>query len=121
MFDFAQARTLHPVTIQRGPYISLNIAETPDPVRMLPAIKGLNEAASKAGKRHPCVAVCGERAGRLGAEGKADLAIRLERLCQRISQVPMTWTFCARIYCPGRKTNMRSRGIFAEHSAVSYR
>lgn len=51
--------------IQRGTYISVDVAETPDPVRILNAVRALSEAASKAGKKHPRVAVCGERAGRL--------------------------------------------------------
>jgi CheY-like chemotaxis protein len=106
--------------VQRGTYISLDIAETPDPARMLKAIRGLNEAASKAGKKHPHVAVCGERAGRLWAEGKTDLAIRLEQLCNELAKSHDMDILCT-YPMPQWEDDHAFKGILAEHSAVSYR
>jgi DNA-binding NarL/FixJ family response regulator len=106
--------------IQRWTYISLDIAETPDRVRMLKAIRGLNEAASKAGKKHPHVAVCGERAGRLWAEGKTDLAIRLEQLCNELATSHDMDVLCT-YPMPHHEDDHAFKSILAEHSAVSYR
>jgi two-component system nitrate/nitrite response regulator NarL len=107
--------------IQRGTYISSDIAETPDPVRMLKAIRALNEAASKAGKKHPHVAVCGERAGRFWAEDKTDLAIRLEQICNELAKSYDIDILCAYPVPHGQEDEHALKGILAEHSAVSYR
>jgi len=48
--------------------------------------RSLSAAAFKAGKRHPRVAVCGERAGRLWAEDKTDEALRLEQLLNELAK-----------------------------------
>jgi MEDS: MEthanogen/methylotroph, DcmR Sensory domain len=72
--------------IRRGTCILLDAAEKPDPVRMLVAIGGLSEAASKAGKKLPPVAVCGERAGRFWAEGRVGETIRLELLLNELAK-----------------------------------
>jgi DNA-binding NarL/FixJ family response regulator len=106
--------------IQRGTYISLDIAQTPDPVRMLNAIRGLSEAASKAGKKNPRVAVCGERAGRLWAEGITDLAIRLEQLCNELAKSHDMDILCT-YPMPHLEDDHAFKSILAEHSAVSYR
>jgi hypothetical protein len=106
--------------IQRGTYISLDIAETPDPVRMGNAIRGLSEAASKAGKKHPRVAVCGERAGRLWAEGITDLAIRLEQLCNELAKTHDVDVLCT-YPMPHQEDDHAFKSILAEHSAVPYR
>jgi DNA-binding NarL/FixJ family response regulator len=107
--------------IQRETYISLDAAETADPVRMLEVIRGLSEAASKAGKRHPRVAVCGERAGRLWAEGKTDLAIRLEQLCNELAKSHDIDILCPYPMPHGQEDDHAFKSIRAEHSAVSYR
>jgi len=107
--------------IQRGTYISFDVAETPDPVRMLKAIRGLNEAASKAGKKRPRVAACGERAGRLWAAGKTDLAIRLEQLCNELAKSHDIDILCAYPMPHGQEDDHAFKSIRAEHSAVSYR
>jgi CheY-like chemotaxis protein len=75
---------------QQGTYIQLDVAKTlstfmvndmPDPARFFEAVGSLIEAAAKASKReHPRVVACGECSPFLWAEGKADAAIRLERL-----------------------------------------
>jgi DNA-binding NarL/FixJ family response regulator len=107
--------------IQHGTYISLDASETPDPVRMLEALRGLSEAASKAGKKHPHVAVCGERAGRLWAEGKTDLAIRLEQLCNELAKSHDINILCPYPMPHDQEDDHAFKSICAEHSAVSYR
>jgi DNA-binding NarL/FixJ family response regulator len=106
--------------IQRGTYVSLDSDETPDPARMLEAVRGLSEAASKAGKKHPRVAVCGERAGRLWTEGKTDLAIRLEQLCNELAKSHDIDILCP-YPMPHGHEDQAFKTICAEHSAVSFR
>jgi hypothetical protein len=48
--------------IERGTYLSFDADVAPDPVRFLDAIDGVRAAAARAGKAHPRVAFCGERA-----------------------------------------------------------
>lgn len=68
--------------IQKGTYISLDAAEDLDPERFVEIVRTVIEAASKGRKtRHPRIAFCGERAGRLWAHGKREAAIQLERFC----------------------------------------
>lgn len=72
--------------IQQGTYISLDAAEAPDPEQFVESARGMIEVASKLRKtRHPRLAFCGERAGRLWADGKADAAIQLERFCEDLT------------------------------------
>jgi hypothetical protein len=104
--------------VQAGTYISSDAAETPDPVRMLQAVRGLSEAASKAGTKHPRVAVCGERAGRLWAEGKTDAAIRLEQLCNELAQQCDIEILCAYPSPEDRADDQALKAICAEHTAV---
>jgi DNA-binding NarL/FixJ family response regulator len=107
--------------IQCGTYISLDVDETPDPVRTLEAVRGLSEAASKAGKKRPRVAVCGERAGQLWAEGKTDLAIRLEQLWNELAKSHDIDILCAYPSPHDREDDPALKSICAEHSAVSFR
>ena len=104
--------------VQAGTYISSDAAETPDPVRMLQAVRDLSEAASKAGTKHPRVAVCGERAGRLWAEGKTDAAIRLEQLCNELAQQCDIEILCAYPSPEDRADDRALKVICAEHTAV---
>jgi DNA-binding NarL/FixJ family response regulator len=67
--------------LERGTYLSFDADAAPDPVRFLEAINGVREAAAKAGKAQPRIAFCGERAGRLWAEGRTAEAVQLEQLC----------------------------------------
>jgi DNA-binding NarL/FixJ family response regulator len=72
--------------IQQGTYISLDAAEVPDSEQFVERARGMIEAARKLGKtRHPRLAFCGERAGRLWADGKADAAIQLEQFCEDLA------------------------------------
>ena len=58
----------------------------PDSVRFIEAIDGVRAAAANAGKAHPRVAFCGERAGRLWAAGRTAEAVQLEQLCGELAQ-----------------------------------
>ncbi len=107
--------------IQRGTYVSSDAAETPDPVRMLEAIRGLSQAAAKAGKEHPRVAVCGERAGRLWAEGKTDEAIRLEQLLNELAKSHEIDILCPYPNPQGHEDDHAFKSICAEHTAVNFR
>jgi hypothetical protein len=107
--------------IQRGTYVLSDAAEKPHLVRMLVAIRGLSEAAFKAGKKLPRVAVCGERAGRFWAEGRADEAIRLEQLLNDLAKHHDVDTLCAYPRAQGQEDNPALKNICAEHSAVSFR
>jgi DNA-binding NarL/FixJ family response regulator len=104
---------------QRGIYISADVTDPPDRVRMLQAIRGLSEAASKAGKERPRVAVCGERAGCLWTEGKTDEAIRLEQLLDELAKSHDIDILCP--YPSPHEDDPALKSICAEHSAVSYR
>jgi CheY-like chemotaxis protein len=104
--------------IQSGTFLSPDAAETPDLVRMTEAVKGLSDAASKAGKKHPRVAVCGERAGRLWAEGKTDVAIRLEQLCNELAKQCDIDILCAYPLPRGREDDESLMTISAEHTLV---
>ena len=107
--------------IQLGTYVSSDAAETPDPVRMLETIKGLSEAAAQAGKEHPRVAVCGERAGRLWAEGKTDVAIRLEQLCNELAKNHDIDILCFYPMPHGQEDDHSFKSICAEHTTVNFR
>jgi len=106
--------------IQQGTYISLD-ANEPDPVEFLEAIRGLREAAAMAGKKYPRVAFCGERAGRLWAEGKTDEAIQLEQLCDDLAKEQEVDILCVYPLTKGQDAVPVLDSIFAQHSAVSYR
>jgi DNA-binding NarL/FixJ family response regulator len=106
---------------QRGTYISADVTDPPDPVRMLRAIRGLSEAASKAGKKRPRIAVCGERAGCLWAEGKTDEAIRLEQLLNELAKSNDIDILCLYPSPHEREHDPVLKSLCAEHSAVSFR
>lgn len=107
--------------IQQGTYISLDANESPDPSEFLGAIRGLREAAALAGKKYPGVAFCGERAGRLWAEGKTDEAIQLEQLCDNLAKEQEVDILCVYPLAKGQDAVPVLDSIFAQHSAVSYR
>ena len=107
--------------IRRGRYISLDAAVAPDPVRFLEALRGLMEAAARAGKNRPRVAVCGERAGRLWAEGKADEAMQLEQFCDSLAKTYEVDILCVYPWPQGQEEHPSFKTIRAEHSAVFFR
>lgn len=106
--------------IQRGTYISSDVSEPPDPQRILASIKGLSDAASSMGRRHPRVSVCGERAGRLWAEGKTDTALRIEKLFNELAKTCDIDILC--VYpLPQRHEEDAFKSLCAEHTTVCYR
>jgi DNA-binding NarL/FixJ family response regulator len=104
--------------IQRGTYISSDAAEPPDPVRMLAVIRGLSEAATKVGKENPRVAVCGERAGRLWAEGKTDVAIQLEQLLNELAKSHDIDILCPYPMPHVQESDDTLKSICAEHTSM---
>jgi MEDS: MEthanogen/methylotroph, DcmR Sensory domain len=102
--------------IERGTCLSLDADEAPDPVRLLETIDGVREAAAKAGKAHPRVSFCGERAGRLWAEGRTADAIQLEQLGNELAHD--VDILCA-YPVPYTKDDQALTRICAEHTAVS--
>jgi DNA-binding NarL/FixJ family response regulator len=102
--------------IERGTYLSFDADIAPDPVRFLEAINGAREAAAKAGKARPRVAFCGERAGRLWAEGRTVEAVQLEQLCSELAHD--VDILCA-YPVPYTKDDQALTRICAEHTAVS--
>jgi DNA-binding NarL/FixJ family response regulator len=104
--------------IRRGTYISLDVSEPPDRESILSTIKGLSDAAFKRGKKHPRVAVCGERAGCLWAEGKIDAALHIEKLCNELVDSYEIDILC--VY-PLPQSQEDHTILCAEHRAVSYR
>jgi DNA-binding NarL/FixJ family response regulator len=106
------------VAIQRGTYIASDAAETLDPVRIIETINGLSEAALKGGKKHPRVAVCGERAGRLWAEGKIDVAMRIEQFCNQLAKSHDIDILCPYPLPIGQEDDQAFKNICAEHTLV---
>jgi DNA-binding NarL/FixJ family response regulator len=104
--------------IQRGTYLSLDADEAPDRVRFLEAVKDVREAAAKAGNPQPRVALCGERAGRLWAEGRTDEALQLEQLC---SELAHDFDILCTYPLPYQEDDNVLKCICAKHTAVSSR
>ena len=69
----------------RGTCCSCDADDASTPDRFLDAIDGVRSAAAKAGKAHPRVALCGERAGRLWAAGRTAEAVQLEHFCDELA------------------------------------
>jgi DNA-binding NarL/FixJ family response regulator len=107
--------------IRRGTYLALDANEPPSAPRMLEVVNGVRQAASKAGKEQPRVAVCGERAGQLWGEGKTDEAMRLEQICNEVARGRDVDILCAYPTPHGPPDNPALKAICGEHSAVSSR
>jgi hypothetical protein len=102
--------------IERGVCLSFDADVAPDPVRFLEVINGVREAAAKAGKTHPRVAFCGERAGRLWAAGRTAEAVQLEQLCGELAHdVDILCVYPM----PYANEDQALTHICAEHTAVS--
>jgi DNA-binding NarL/FixJ family response regulator len=118
------------VAIERGCYVSSDVAETlstfmlndlPDPARCLKVAGDLVMEAANAAQGEPRrVAVCGEIAPNLWAQGKADAAIQVEHLWDEIAKSCDVDILCG--YYPGTVQGEMDSQIFqricAEHSAV---
>jgi CheY-like chemotaxis protein len=82
--------------MEQGRYLSLDVAEIlstfmgidlPDPVRFFRVVGDLIKAASLAKQRQRSrVAICGECASILWAQGNADAAIQVERFCNQLTK-----------------------------------
>lgn len=118
--------------IRRGTYIGLDAADSfspmmvdnmPDRDRFLESVGRLAEAAIKAASaEHPRLAFCGEGIGLLWAENKADVAIRLEELCNDLAQKYDMDMLCVYPLSELRGEQEQSfKKICAEHSVVHSR
>ena len=91
--------------IRQGTYIALDADDSlsaimvnglPDPARFMTGLSDLIEASCRAATAdHPRVAFCGERVGLLWADGKTDAAIRLEQLCNELTETYEVDILCA--------------------------
>jgi hypothetical protein len=99
--------------IERGTYLAFDAEVAPDPMRFLDAIDGARVAA---GKAHPRVAFCGERAGRLWAAGRTAEAVQLEQFCGELAHD--VDILCA-YPLPYATDNQALTRICAEHTAVA--
>jgi len=102
--------------IERGTYVSFDADVAPDPARFLEVLNGVRAAAANAGKAHPRIAFCGERAGRLWAAGRTAEAVALEQLCGQLADdvdilcaYPLQYT----------EDDQALTGVCAAHTAVS--
>ena len=107
--------------IERGTYIASDVAEVAEPGHVLMTLKGLSEAASKVGKKHPRVAACGERAGRLWADGKTDAAIRLEQLFNELAKIHDMNILCVYPLPDAEEYKPALNRLCAEHTTMSFR
>jgi DNA-binding NarL/FixJ family response regulator len=81
--------------IEQGRYLPLDVAETlstfmvndlPDSVRFFRVVDDLIAIAQATAGEQSRVAICGECASILWAEGKADAAIQVERFCNQLAK-----------------------------------
>ena len=103
---------------RRGIYISADVSERADINQTLRVVEGLWAAASKAGKAHPRVAVCGERAGCLWAEGNVEEAIRLEQLWNELAATQDLDIRCVYPAPSSHDGDQALEAICSEHGAV---
>ena len=116
--------------IEQGRYISLNAADTlstfmvndlPDPGRFFTIVGDLLLSAANAAKGEPRrVVACGECAPLLWAQGKAEAAIRVEQLWDKIAttyDVDILCGYQSREFHSEKDSHIFQR-ICAEHSAV---
>jgi DNA-binding response OmpR family regulator len=118
---------------EQGRYVSLDVADTlstfmvndlPDPARCLKVAGDLVMEAAKAAKGEPPrVAVCGEIAPTLWAQGRADAAVQVEHLWDDIARTHEMDLLCGYVlnnFQLEQESPIYER-ICAEHSAVSSR
>jgi DNA-binding NarL/FixJ family response regulator len=116
--------------LEQGRYVSLDVAETlstcmvndlPDSAHCLKVAGDLVMEAEKAAQGEPPrVAVCGECAPRLWAQGKADAAIQVEHLWDEIARTHEVDILCGYVlnsFQREQESHVYER-ICAEHSAV---
>ena len=116
--------------LEQGRFILLDAGETlskimvadlPDPVRCAKLVGEVVARAAKSAKgEHVRVAICGECAPTLLAEGNAEAAIRLEHLWDEITRRYDADTLCGYLgnAVPRQESSSIFERICAEHSAV---
>ena len=102
--------------IERGTCLAFDADAALDPVQFLGALNGVRAAVAAAGKAHPRVACCGERAGRLWAAGRTEEAIQLEQFGNELPRDVDLLCAYPGVYSNDDPTLTR---ICAEHTAVA--
>ncbi len=118
---------------EQGRYVSLDVADTlstfmvndlPDPAQCLKVAGDLvMEAAKAAQGESPRVALCGECAPTLWAQGKADAAVQVEHLWDEIARTQEVDILCGYVLNSFQREQESHiyENICAEHSAVHAR
>jgi len=116
--------------VERGRCILLDAAETletimadgaPDPRRFREGLRGLIDKASKAtGLERPRVAICGECAGLLCANGNLEAAVSIEQTGNDLVKAHHVDILCAYPQPRWRDDDPTFGRVCAEHSAVRY-
>jgi CheY-like chemotaxis protein len=116
--------------MEQGRYVALEPSEIlstflvndqPDAARFIKAASDLIVTALKAATgKHPRVAICGECPALLHAEGKAEAAVEMERLCNELASMYNVDSLCG---YPIERFRSEEQGpifqrICAQHSAV---
>jgi DNA-binding NarL/FixJ family response regulator len=99
--------------IQNGTLMLLDVDDPPD--RSLEVLMQLRDAAFRMGRTRPRVAVCGERAGNLWAQGRTDEAVRVEKLWNDLTRSHDLNILC--LY-PRPENDAALESICAEHTHV---
>jgi len=107
--------------IQAGTYIAADAAETADFQQIAQIIESLARAANRAGKERPRVAACGERAGRLWAEGSIDEALRIEQLFNELLKDRNDLDVLCVYPLPHRHDGKSFSQVCEGHSAIFFR
>jgi DNA-binding NarL/FixJ family response regulator len=117
--------------VQQGTYISLDAAETlssimvngvPDPARFSAGLGVLLESAAKVtNTKHPRVAIFGECAGLLFAEGNSKAALCLEEIGNDLIKLHDVDILCAYPLPHGQEDDPALKSICAEHTAAYLR
>jgi DNA-binding NarL/FixJ family response regulator len=107
--------------IHAGTYIAADAAEKADPARIALLIESLTRAANRAGKERPRVAACGERAGRLWAEGSIDEALRIEQLFNELLKSRDDLDVLCVYPLPHRHDGNAFSRVCEGHSAIFFR
>jgi hypothetical protein len=104
--------------MEQGTCVWLDAAGDLDLNHFLDAIAGAMEAAVKAGQTdQPRLALCGERAGRLWAEGKTEAALQIERKCNDLAKTHNIDILCAYPLVEDEGTERAFERISAAHTA----
>jgi DNA-binding NarL/FixJ family response regulator len=108
--------------VRQGTYIAADVSEPPDAAGVLASISALKKNAVKMGNKRPRIAACGERAGLLWAQGRTDLAIRLEQTLNQLAKSHEIDILCTYPSPTGQQEHPADavRTICAEHSTVSF-